>query len=1048
MHIVSRMLQQESSIYKCSASDDYDALKALEEKGIISVYDNTADQWTMSHDVYEELIVKHILNQRYQEGIKSENILGEFGLSLRARKLYRIWLESIFTAGQEDYVGFLFSVLQSSLDQVWKDETLIAFMQADQMGYFHIIDPMLSQNNYQLFTRMVFLLNTACLDIDKELIKKMPTLTIRKYRFTRPVGRAWYTVFQYIYNNRNLIPWTTQNLSSVANALKTWTDKNKSGKTTKLAGKIAFYLKKYQWEHASYHHILKSDTVFITFTNVILAASMELKQELTEIFQSVENMELYNDGEDENNLLLKKSLSNIFDCGNVAQAIPAQVIHLAEHHWCYLPQEKYHYDLHHSIEYIFGLSPNLDFEYQTESAFQTPVLFLLQTSPFQTIDMILRIMNHTTACYKDSILATEDSECSQIELHFSDGTTQRQICSNRLWQMYRGTSVAPNLLKSILMALEKWLLKLVEDDDGKNSCQLCEYLLRHSQTASVTAVVLSIVIAYPYKLFPISCILLKTKEIFLLDISRLAGEHGASFFKGTFPAHHQFDQERIESNALPFRQKRFEEILMNYQIERAGLSEEQWQKLQIQLYAAFDEAIQDINSWEETYRFAYYRSDLRKCKISCQKVSTESTLLYIEPNMPENLVSLSIKTKKDSENIMQHMPLMLWANANLQNDQNTAKMYSKFDDNIDLVINEIHQILEKGQEELPLDYSAAVNACSVLVQKKRFQMDEQELAFCKDVLLSAGLSLLEQESYSDSFKINHVSLSLSSLISSDNLTADWSSPLFMLLALVMAQGSALNSIANILWTSVPTAALKLMYVYAVLIPKVSFAVYPYRDISVKKFFDENGQHIQQLFQTNVSRLEEIPIENLKVSQLIYLQRMLPSNPAYASFNFVIKIGKLIWDELFNSNNTKDRNSYRNYEGEYAYIKWLGDYVLNLSSENQSFFLEELMPRVNYKHKREFSHLLVAIIASEDMNPRYNAFWGLWSLLRNYLLSDFERTYQSKQLISGDHATDYGLGNVLAEYLLAGPYWKEGVTVWHSLREDSATFYVTVKPPGV
>ena len=79
------------------------------------------------------------------------------------------------------------------------------------------------------------------------------------------------------------------------------------------------------------------------------------------------------------------------------------------------------------------------------------------------------------------------------------------------------------------MALEKWLLDLAEFTEEKTICQFCEYLLRKSASAAITAVVLSVVIAYPDKLFPISCILLKTKEVFVFDIARLQAEHSADF---------------------------------------------------------------------------------------------------------------------------------------------------------------------------------------------------------------------------------------------------------------------------------------------------------------------------------------------------------------------------------------------------------------------------------------------------------------------------------------------------------------------------------------
>lgn len=242
-NIIFSMLQRDTSIYKSGADDDYEVLQALEESGVIATYDGSSDLWMMSHDVYEEIVVKRILTDRYQQHISAEELQEGFGASLRARKLYRIWLEGLSAQGEEELVGFLISVLQSPIEQSWKDETLIALMQSGSDEAFKILNMVMSQEQYKLFVRAVFLLNTACRDIDKELIQKLPELVVHQFRFTRPAGPAWHNIFKFIYNNRVSIPWDTQTLDIVANTLNTWTHTHKTGETTQLAGKIACYLK-------------------------------------------------------------------------------------------------------------------------------------------------------------------------------------------------------------------------------------------------------------------------------------------------------------------------------------------------------------------------------------------------------------------------------------------------------------------------------------------------------------------------------------------------------------------------------------------------------------------------------------------------------------------------------------------------------------------------------------------------------------------------------------------------------------------------------------
>lgn len=68
--------------------------------------------------------------------------------------------------------------------------------------------------------------------------------------------------------------------------------------------------------------------------------------------------------------------------------------------------------------------------------------------------------------------------------------------------------------------------------------------------------------------------------------------------------------------------------------------------------------------------------------------------------------------------------------------------------------------------------------------------------------------------------------------------------------------------------------------------------------------------------------------------------------------------------------------------------------------------------------------------------------GILGFAENYIFSAFERAPEFEQQMDEDRAISFGIGNVLTEYLLAGPEWREGITTWHSLREDCAVFYKT------
>ncbi len=143
---------------------------------------------------------------------------------------------------------------------------------------------------------------------------------------------------------------------------------------------------------------------------------------------------------------------------------------------------------------------------------------LLRHFPKETLDFIVAFTNKTVACYAKSDL---DGQIEEVNVVIDNIQVTKQYISTRLWCMYRGTQVAPDLLESIHMALEKWLLDYAKSASQDNLEMVCKYLIRNSRSASITAVVVSVVLANPQKLFNIAAILFQTKEFFLYDTSRM-----------------------------------------------------------------------------------------------------------------------------------------------------------------------------------------------------------------------------------------------------------------------------------------------------------------------------------------------------------------------------------------------------------------------------------------------------------------------------------------------------------------------------------------------
>ena len=202
----------------------------------------------------------------------------------------------------------------------------------------------------------------------------------------------------------------------------------------------------------------------------------------------------------------------------------------------------------------------------------------------------------------------------------------------------------------------------------------------------------------------------------------------------------KFDIERIESNNKEFRKSRFENVIIDYQLYKENLSQEDFRKRREKLYLTIDKTIQDIDNWNPTDKFAYYRMDLRKYKEQGVVTTQDgSQCIELKTDMPEELVELSNNHQKASEYLYKHIDLNIWAFGRYTGDKKQYKKYSQFEDSPVVAFDEAVQILNAESDELGLtDISAAIYTCAVLLRDFKEILDEEQVAFCNEVALEVG----------------------------------------------------------------------------------------------------------------------------------------------------------------------------------------------------------------------------------------------------------------------------------------------------------------------
>lgn len=242
-------------------------------------------------------------------------------------------------------------------------------------------------------------------------------------------------------------------------------------------------------------------------------------------------------------------------------------------------------------EYYFGLNEELEGigGYFPSSAYQTPLYTLLKTefdiSPklHHTFDFIIDFVNQCVETY--SIRAQSYDKLENIEVTSPNGKQNTIVASQVLWNMYRGTSglSMPNVLECIHMALEKFLLDLCNKQNLHDYvANLLEQILNRSRSASMWAIVASVVTAHFEDYFDILLNFFQNYRFLGLDLTRFTHELTAHTLSFAYVGKEQLGKERKESNELTHRRNHLENVLLSLQISYSDSTKPQ-DKVRLQL---------------------------------------------------------------------------------------------------------------------------------------------------------------------------------------------------------------------------------------------------------------------------------------------------------------------------------------------------------------------------------------------------------------------------------------------------------------------------------
>ncbi len=1064
-----------------------EALRQLETDEIIK-FDSSAGGYFITHDIYEEWALERTIERSFRNMSDCELFYKEIGDALAIRRAFRGWLSEKLCTNDGDAARLIeATVCNDAISGHWRDETVVAALLSNYSDAFILyfeqklleLPPRSVEQGHastgstfskgylyekNLLHRILFLIRIACKEVDQALLSALENLDEAQIGFssiiTKPKGSGWSSVIEFLNRNKEKIGQLYMHV--VLPMLDDWNRYNKEGKTTKAATEIALYYLDDLTKDGEFPYRSRSE-VGEQLIRVILAGSVEVKEQLGEIFRGVivrkevSHRSRYHE-------LVTAALSSIDKSAIVAESLPKEIIGLASVTWLYIPPERDDWGSSYrsDIEQYFDLAPD-HHDYYPASAFQTPILRLLQVAPKETVDFIVAFTNKSIEYFAKTDLGQHEVE--EVDVYLTPSKPPlKQYISYRLWMIYRGGQPAPTLLESIHMALEKWLLAAAKQASAEVIENWCLYLIKNSRSASITAVVASVVLAESSKLFNVALVLFRTRDFFSFDLARMQFDMTARslYSIGHDPAG-LFMNERLGTCDDVHRRLSLENLALQYQLFRSGTEGEELANCrQEAVWAILDEHYARLpdhaaeTEGDKSWRLCLARMDRRKMNISSE-TKDDGVFITFNPEIDSDLKKHSEEVQARIAEESQYIPLNLWASYRWQMNAGDYSKYLQYENDYKRVITDMKAVCEglgsdesEGQRFRLFYRSIPPVACAVLLRDFADKLDSAELEFCRDVLLDyATLPLRCPYEYQVGDGLEAAINSLPLLLHIFPACRDEVKGILLLTLLDrnhvgMNQrfaDHAISAILNTLWKTNPQDANALFLGYLLLQPvfeklcetilreKREKGTYEFHHFTaIQRFAAEHEHEIGQVFRNELTPDQLSPSADENIDALVTAFLLLPLGTTDVYHKaFVIELTLIVAKRA----KRHDRHDDERFEFDtrHRFLQKFAHFVLSADRADTEAYVQPLVD--NFKTIDYTEEIFQEFVSAEDKLNKYDVFWEVWELFYPCILALYQRNAY------------FHSSSTVHNYLLAWPYWKKCAKDWHSLKDREKGFFQRV-----
>lgn len=492
------------------------------------------------HDVYEDwalaLLLKH--NNRDIPGF-----LTEIGEPLRLVRAFRLYASGLLEVKQspETWLNLLAALEgKHTLSPRWYQIALTAPLFSPLLNeMLPRIQPSLFENDAALLSKFLNALRTICVQpspMVNTLFGDLPPAELEKYRayLTIPIREQWIPVIQLVLQNPGVISDKVAfEFSHIAEKWMTNTEKDQLFR--KEIANISLKLLN--------DGLLQSykDEPRDQYIKSVLWAADCLPDQIDDFVKqkALRDRENKNRGFEE--LILNEGWIPL------CKHLPKTAVELLESILC----EKLEPDRFGSYHHLFmDLGIGIGFAtWNPPTYLKGPFIGLLRLHPDEGLELIHRVTNHATICWK-----------MREELDFGKGrkpipqiiTLKNEVIevwgAEDVYCWYRYPSVAPNAITCSLMALEYWMNEQLEN--GADPQELFERVLQDTESVAVVGVCSSVALANEKVCWEAIVPILENPAFWIMDTHRFVQDRTAESSVNMFSTHFSLGNGKADYKIL------------------------------------------------------------------------------------------------------------------------------------------------------------------------------------------------------------------------------------------------------------------------------------------------------------------------------------------------------------------------------------------------------------------------------------------------------------------------------------------------------------------